>query len=502
MQKLAVNRYVNRGAIMKTRPNQFLSRLIPALAFAIALVTSPAQADAQGMNEIQWLTDIEQAKQIASEQKKLVLLHFDASWCRPCKALETYVFKSSAVKKTIAENVVPVKLDADTALNLVNEYDVSMVPFDVIITPGGRVVTERRSPADAENYAKMISGTSSASRMLEKEKMSPIAHQHKVIKNASISGQNPLDFRAEGPEAVEIGLSKDGSMLQRRQTAFTDNKSEKKSNPFVGQSANDNAGMVSNSNTVSVSDLERNQFLSRERDWVAPSYQTRRAKPQRIVNDRYFEEIAKTQTQNSKSVRVANNGSYNSGSSDFDLSLDSNASLSVPTEFSQPSPQGDFKLQPATGNSTLNSVVEVSPESNDLLGVTPKVNRETICLKGKCPVTLITEGRWADGDPRFGIVHRNRTYIFGSAEHLAKFRATPDLYSPVLAGYDPVVFHEQGKLVEGLVENGIFMGRTPEQKVVLFKDAESRSKFQTSPKDYLQTIRQATQNAGKTTVTR
>jgi len=68
----------------------------------------------------------------------------------------------------------------------------------------------------------------------------------------------------------------------------------------------------------------------------------------------------------------------------------------------------------------------------------------------------------------------------------------------MLAGFDPVVYHEQGELVEGLVENGIFMGRTPEQKVVLFKDAATRSKFQASPKDYLETIRQATKSTKAT----
>lgn len=492
-----MNRYGNLGAKMTISPNQFLARFIPAIVFAIALAMLPASINAQGMNKIEWLSDVEQAKKIASEQNKLVLLHFDAAWCRPCKALETYVFKSSAVIKSIGENVVPVKLDADTELNLVNEYDVSMVPFDVIITPGGRVVTERRSPADAENYAKMISGTSSASRMLEKEKMGPIAHQHKFVKNGSIRGQDPLEFRSEGPEVVEVGLSKDGSLLQRRQAAFTDNNSETKSNPFVRQSAHNDGMIAQAGNTVSVADLERDQFLRREREWVAPSPQTRRAKPQRIVNDRYFEEVAGTQVSGSGSARKVNNRAYKSNSTDFDLNLGSNASLSMPTEFSKPSNHGDFK-----GGLELNSVVEVSPESDSLLGVTPKVDRDTLCLNGKCPVTLITEGRWAEGDARYGIVHRNRTYIFESADKLATFRQNPDLYSPVLAGFDPVVYHEQGKLIEGLVENGIFMGRTPEQKVVLFKDAESRSKFQASPKEYMQTIRQATQNAGKTTVTR
>ncbi|QEG21108.1 thioredoxin family protein [Mariniblastus fucicola] len=509
---------------MKISPNNFVTRIFPVVAFVMLVTFLPAMVEAQATGEIQWLSNVEKAKKIAAAQNKLVLLHFDASWCRPCKALETYVYRSSAVKNAIAENVVPVKLDADYELNLVNEYDVSMVPFDVIITPGGRVITERRSPADAENYAKMIANTSSASRMLEKEKLGPIAHQRKLVKNRTLDGQDPTAFRAEGPVIEEVGLSKDGSLLQRRQTANTNSKSETTSNPWVDQGSNANSGMLASANTneIGVDDLERNQFLNRERQWVAPSSQTRRAKPERIVNDRYFEALADSETpqrsntptkpgpfslaSNSRSVTLEPAPADNGG---FDLSLDdgaSSASLSVPVDISSDSSgHGDFKVKPTTQGTSLNSVVEVDPSSPELIMVgsePPKADPGKFCLKGKCPVTLITEGRWEDGDARFGIVHRNRTYIFASKEKLAVFRSNPDKYSPVLAGFDPVVYHEQGKLVEGLVENGVFMGQTPEQKVVLFRDAATRSKFQSSPKEYLQTIRQATNTAGSTSITR
>ena len=512
MQRLAVHRLKTCGAKMKIRtPRQLFRSQISAVIVAVMFASVVSSAGAQGLNDIPWHSNVEQAKKVAQQQNKLVLLHFDASWCRPCKALETYVFRAAAVKKAIAENVVPVRLDADRELSLVNEYDVSMVPFDVIITPGGRVITERRSPADAENYAKMIAGTSTASRLLQKEKHGPIAHQGKAITNRTIQGQDPLSFRVKGPEVEEMGLSKDASMLQRRQTAFSKNKSLKKSNPWVNSGSGlDTALPEAKTDEVSVEDLERNQFLSKARDWAAPSNETRRAKPERIINERYFESIAqKPSPQKATPFALASSSKeveLEPANNDLDLGFGSNetagAELTLPSISSGSG--GDFPVQTASSTEAANPIIEVAVDSPDLVNLTPRqpVDPKTFCLKGKCPVTLITEGRWEDGDTRYGIVHRNRTYIFADADKLELFKTNPDKYSPVLAGYDPVVYHEKGVLVKGLVENGVFMGRMPEQKVVLFQDAQTRSKFQSSPKQYLQTIRQATQNASGVSVMR
>lgn len=476
---------------MNTSPKNII-RILPTLAItcAIALMGLMAPSvNAQGMNDIQWLSDVEQAKKMAAKQNKLVLLHFHANWSRPCKALDTYVYRSTAVKKTIAENVVAVKLDADRELNLVNEYDVAMVPFDIVITPGGRVISERRSPVDAENYVRMIASTATASEMILKEKIGSVAYQREVVKNRSLRGQNPTDFRVDGPKVEEFGLSKDSSLLQRRQTAFTENNSVTKKNPFVGQQSSQNSELASvNQEPVSVQDLERDKFLSRDRNWATPTQETRRAKPQRIVNDRYFESIAEKQSPvQVASTRNAKPATFALASNSREVELESDGGFDLELNNDSANEQNEFKVQP-----TVQSVAAKSVDLVDLTPKTPLLDRHKVSLKGKCPVTLITEGRWVSGDSQFGIVHRNRTYIFASAEKLAEFKRAPDKYSPMLAGYDPVVYHEQGELVEGLVENGIFMGRTPDQQVVLFQNAETRSKFQASPKGYLETIRQAT----------
>jgi thiol-disulfide isomerase/thioredoxin len=112
-------------------------------------------------------------------------------------------------------------------------------------------------------------------------------------------------------------------------------------------------------------------------------------------------------------------------------------------------------------------------------------------LRGKCSVSLLTQGKWINGDPKWGCVHRNQVYIFGTEANLKLFKENPEAYSPILAGFDPVVFHESGKLKTGLLNHGVFMGEVPNQRIILFSDAQTCARFQKSPKQFLETVRQA-----------
>jgi protein disulfide-isomerase len=123
-------------------------------------------------------------------------------------------------------------------------------------------------------------------------------------------------------------------------------------------------------------------------------------------------------------------------------------------------------------------------------------NQTSIGLQGKCPVTLIREGRWLAGDKRWGCVHRDQTYLFASQENLSVFLTDPDAYSPLLAGFDPVVFDRSGKLVPGLEEHGVFMGKAPNLRVVLFSDKNNRREFELNPRKYILAIRKAMENSG------
>ena len=112
-------------------------------------------------------------------------------------------------------------------------------------------------------------------------------------------------------------------------------------------------------------------------------------------------------------------------------------------------------------------------------------------LGGKCPVSLVQEGKWVLGDKKYGCVHRGKTYLFSDAKKLSIFQNAPEKYSPILAGYDPVAFHNDGELVEGKEKHGVFMGTAPDHRIVLFQTQESRAEFQKNPQKFMSTVRLA-----------
>jgi protein disulfide-isomerase len=109
-------------------------------------------------------------------------------------------------------------------------------------------------------------------------------------------------------------------------------------------------------------------------------------------------------------------------------------------------------------------------------------------MDGFCPVTLVSLTKWVKGDPRWGVIHRGRTYLFASEAEQQRFRLDPDRYSPALSGYDPVRFAETRQLVDGRREFGVFFANT----YYLFSDETALVKFESQPQGYVQVVKQAT----------
>lgn len=124
----------------------------------------------------------------------------------------------------------------------------------------------------------------------------------------------------------------------------------------------------------------------------------------------------------------------------------------------------------------------------------PKVDlsKYNLGLEGYCSVTLMEQQKWVKGDSQWGCMHRGRLYLFKSREYRDQFQMSPDMYSPLLGGADPVEFHIAGKLVDGKRKHGVFYGEEDGPTViVLFSTPENRDKFEASPAEYLRTVRQA-----------
>jgi YHS domain-containing protein len=121
---------------------------------------------------------------------------------------------------------------------------------------------------------------------------------------------------------------------------------------------------------------------------------------------------------------------------------------------------------------------------------------------GSCPLTWLATGKLVPGNRSWGCEHRGRLYLFASRELRDQFRVSPDRHSPMLAGYDPVVYADTGELIDGSLDYLTEVESDQQRCVVLFASAETKATFLSNPPKYLDEIRQAVRVADGATLLR
>ena len=124
-----------------------------------------------------WLSDFDQAKEIANEQDKHILLNFSGSdWCAPCIRMKREVFESHEFQSFAREELVLLKADfprqkknqLDAAQKQHNEklaerYNPNgKFPLTLLLSPEGEVLREwdGYTGASASDFLKQLSQTS------------------------------------------------------------------------------------------------------------------------------------------------------------------------------------------------------------------------------------------------------------------------------------------------------------------------------------------------------
>jgi YHS domain-containing protein len=105
-------------------------------------------------------------------------------------------------------------------------------------------------------------------------------------------------------------------------------------------------------------------------------------------------------------------------------------------------------------------------------------------LDGYCCVSLSnldgTEAAWIKGNPQIGIKHRDRLYLFSNQQNLQLFINNPDKFSPVLSGFDPVLFTDHQRLIDGQRKFGVAY----KKRIYLFQNEYTLRTFWNSPDRY------------------
>jgi thioredoxin-related protein len=88
----------------------------------IALVMLSLSSFAQdSVSQLDWLTNLDEAKEIAKENNRPILVYFTGSdWCAPCKALKSDFFETEAFALR-AQNLVLVMIDYPRRVDIISE---------------------------------------------------------------------------------------------------------------------------------------------------------------------------------------------------------------------------------------------------------------------------------------------------------------------------------------------------------------------------------------------
>ncbi len=89
----------------------------------------------------------------------------------------------------------------------------------------------------------------------------------------------------------------------------------------------------------------------------------------------------------------------------------------------------------------------VSPEPASL--------KPELAMQGFCPVTVIKKDQWVEGNPKLGVIHLGKLYLFADAAAMETFLADPAPFTPVLNEIDVVRYFEERRIVKGKREWGL-----------------------------------------------
>lgn len=104
----------------------------------------------------------EKAQLAASQDDKLILLDFYASWCLPCKWMEETTFQDQEVKNIVASKYIPIKVNIDDfdGFDIKSKYDVQFLPTILVFNKNGKMVQRIEETLSTSKMRNMLNQVS------------------------------------------------------------------------------------------------------------------------------------------------------------------------------------------------------------------------------------------------------------------------------------------------------------------------------------------------------
>jgi len=432
----------------------------------LALLAAPAA----GQDGIGWLADWRSARDLAKSQNRPVLLHFWSTTCVPCKQLERNVFTRSDVARAISAGYIPVKVNVEQSPELAEFYQVESVPTDIIVDPNGRVLHSTTSPHDPNQYIAMLDSIK--------------AHFY-----AGTDGSRVARSRG-GPTAQPSGYPANNTQPAANAPRQPSPDPNGRSSTYAGRSQNYLVNRSQQPPNQSAVNPLHGANQPRQAN-IEPQYGNPYGGPGNPSQGNETR-VQWNQHVNGNQTSPGNYGA--AGGAGFGATPGAVQPSSGNPPWSRQTPQGTMAsngprdTQPGFGGGGLAAGGQrAQPTPPGANRPQPSPSGPQLGLDGYCPVSLVEQSNWSNGDRRWGVVHRGRLYLFANQAHQQRFYSNPDGYTPVLSGYDPVRYGETGQLVDGRREHGLYFGN----QYYLFADEASLERFRLNPQRYVAFAQQA-----------
>jgi thiol:disulfide interchange protein len=141
-----------RTAICATVSILALSCLLPAAV--------RAEDPAKEHGPIAWKASLDEAKKVATKEKKIIFMDFWATWCGPCKQMLKTTYQDKQVVEK-SKQFVPVLVNFDEQPALVKKYHIGTIPQVFFLDAKGNVIKKTEPKyVDAKEMLKLMNEVS------------------------------------------------------------------------------------------------------------------------------------------------------------------------------------------------------------------------------------------------------------------------------------------------------------------------------------------------------
>lgn len=131
--------------------------------------------------QVTWVDNMPEAQVLSMNKNKLILLDFWASWCGPCKKMDSQLWNTTDIN-AVADNFVAFKVDVDIHQDLALKYGVKAIPTVILMTAKGDVIWKKTDFSSATAYLKYLKAIPKDISHLN-QALTPLLQENESIEN-------------------------------------------------------------------------------------------------------------------------------------------------------------------------------------------------------------------------------------------------------------------------------------------------------------------------------